>query len=449
MKKNLKRVFSISLALAMTAGMLTGCGSSTSSTEGTVTDNATETTADKKNVTLTFGSHQSGLPTSGIVQDLAKEFEAETGIKIDFQISPDAQWRDLIKVKLDSGEAPDIMCVDTPIGLQSSLHMDQYCVELTDQDWVGRMDDSAISAVSVADKTYGITFPGAKMYFYLYNKDIFHQLGLEIPTNYEEFKTVCQTIQDAGITPIYEATTNGWHQVLPLFETGGLWLQQDADMYEKLNANEIDLDGIPALLAIITQLDECAKAGYFGDDYLSNAWENAREAMATERCAMTIGELGFRGQIEADYPEFDADQKLGAFVMPWGDNQVIGVNPASNAYFINKESKYAEEAKQFFEFLARPENLQKRLDGQPELSALCWSEITSKYSEEDQAFLDSLEKANVVQTSVNYIDSQWMDVGKDLESMYTGALTPQEVLDTIKNRRIEQAELQKDLGWVK
>lgn len=438
MKKNFKRILGVSLAVVMAAGSLAGCGS-----EG----EGGESKDGKKAVTLTFGSHQSGLPNSGIVQDLAKEFEEETGIKIDFQISPDAQWRDLVKVKLDSGEAPDIVCVDTPIGLASSIHMDQYGVELTEEEWVSRMDESARSAVSVDGKTYGITFPGAKMYFYLYNKDIFNELGLEVPSTYEEFKDVCQKILDAGITPIYEATTNGWHQVLPLFETGGLWLEQDADMYDKLNANEIDLDEIPSLLTILEELDECAKAGYFGSDYLSNAWENAKEAMATETCAMTIAELGFRGEIEADYPDFKATEKLGAFVMPWGDNQAIGVNPASNAYFINKDSKYVEEAKQFFEFLAKPENLQKRLDGQPELSALCWPEITSKYSEEDQAFLDSLEKANVVQTSVNYIDSQWMDVGKDLEAMYTGAMTPEDVLKTIMDRRTEQAQLQKDPGW--
>ena len=440
MKKMIKRALSLSMAAVMAAAVVTGCGSD--SNTGAAKDG-------KKSVTLTFGSHQSGLPTSGIVQDLAKEFEAETGIKIDFQISPDAQWRDLIKVKLDSGEAPDIICVDTPIGLASSIHMDQYSAELTGQEWVSRMEDSARSAVSVNDKVYGITFPGAKMYFYLYNKDIFSQLGLEAPATYEEFRTVCQTIQDSGTTPVYEATTNGWHQVLPLFETGGLWLADDPEVYNKLNANEVDLDSIPHLLNIITELDECAKAGYFGDDYLSNAWENAKEAIATERCAMTIAELGFRGEIEADYPDFKATEKLGAFVMPWDDNKAVGVNPASNAYFINKDSKYVEEAKQFFEFLAKPENLQKRLDGQPELSALCWPEIKSKYSDEDQKFLDSLTKANVVQTSVNYIDSQWMDVGKDLEAMYTGAMTPQDVLDTILRRRTEQAELQKDPGWVK
>lgn len=439
MKRKVKEVVSLALAAGLVVGLIAGCstGKESGSTEG------------KKQVTLTFGSHQSGLPTSGIVQELAKDFETETGIKIDFQISPDAQWRDLIKVKLDSGEAPDIICVDTPIGLASSLHMDQYCPELTDQPWVSRIEKTTLASVSVKDKVYGITFPGAKMYFYLYNKDIFKKLGLSVPTTYKEFLSVCQTLKEAGYTPIYEATTNGWHQVLPLFETGGLWLNQDPDMYEKLNENKIDFNGIPSLLNIIKQLDECAKAGYFGDDYLSNAWENAKEAMATERCVMTVAELGFRGQIEKEYPDFKATEKLGAFVMPWGDNQEIGVNPASNAYFINKDSKYIEEAKQFFDFLARPENLQKRLDGQPELSALCWPEITSKYSKEDQAFLDSLKKANVVQTSVNYIDSQWMDVGKDLESMYTGAMAPEEVLKTIMERRIEQAKLQKDPGWVK
>ena len=52
--------------------------------------------AQGKAVTLSFGTHQSGLPVSGIVQKLGADFEKESGIKIDFQIVPDAQWRDLL-----------------------------------------------------------------------------------------------------------------------------------------------------------------------------------------------------------------------------------------------------------------------------------------------------------------------------------------------------------------
>lgn len=409
-------------------------------------ETSTDSGGEKKNVTVTFGSHQSGLPTSGVVQELAKEFEAETGIKIDFQISPDAQWRDLIKVKLDAGEAPDIFCADTPINLASSMKFDEYCVPLNEQEWVSRMDENVLPAISIDEKVYAITFPGKKMYFYVYNKEIFENLGLEIPTNYEEFKNVCQTILDSGTTPIYEGTTNGWHQVLPLFESGGLYQQNHQDLYRKLNANEMDLDDIPELLTIIKQLKECAELGYLGNDYLSNSVENAKEAIATEKAAMFISESAWRNEILADYPDFDIN-KLGIFVIPWGDNQHIGVNPASNAYFINKESKNSDEALQFFEFLARPENLQKRLDGQPGLSEVCWPEIPGRYSEEDQAYIDAHDKGLVVQVAVNYIDSQWMDVGKDLESMYTDALTPEGVLETIMNRRHEQAKLQKDPAW--
>jgi len=439
MKKIITKVFSLTMVAVLSVGMLTGCGNKNENTtnEGT-----------KKNVTLTFGSHQSGLPNSGVVQELAVEFEKETGIKVDFQISPDAQWRDLIKVKLDSGEAPDIFCADTPISLASSMKFEEYAVPVTDQEWVSRIDKNVLPAISINDKVYGITFPGKKMYFYIYNKEIFANLGLEVPTTYEELKNVCQTIKDAGIIPIFEGTTNGWHQVLPLFESGGLYQKNHEDLYNKLNANETDLDQIPELLTIISQLKESAELGYFGEDYLSNSVENAKGAIATEAAAMFISESAWRDEVKVEYPDFDTS-KLGIFVMPWGDNQVIGVNPASNAYFINKDSKNVEEATLFFEFLARPENLQKRLDGQPGLSEVCWPEIKGKYSAEDQAYIDAHEKATVMQVGVNYIDSQWMDVGKDLESMYTGSLTPEGVLDTIMNRRTEQAELQKDPSWVK
>lgn len=437
MYARIKRALCAALTLTCTAGLLIGCGS----------DKEESSKGSAKKVTLTFGSHQSGLPTTGTVQELAKDFEKETGIKVDFQISPDAQWKDLVRVKLNSGEAPDILCIDTPVHMTSSVRVDEYCVDLSDQEWVGRMEENAKKAVSVDGKTYGITFPGAKMYFYLYNKDIFADLGLEAPKTYEEFKNACKTIKEAGITPIYEATTNGWHQVLPLFETSGLWTKTDKNVFDKLNANEVMLEDMQSILTILEQMNECAQAGYFGEDYLSNAWENAGEAMASGKCAMTIAELGFRGQIEADYPDFKASEKLGAFVMPWGDNTGIGVKPAANAYFINKDSKYTEEAKQFFEFLARPENLEKRLEGQTNLNDLCWPEIKGRYTEEDQAYIDSLEKTTVAQSAVDYIDFQWMDIGKDMEAMFTGAMTPEDVLHALVERRNEQAKLQNDPGW--
>ena len=124
-----------------------------------------------KNVTLSFGTHQSGIPSCGVLQDLAGQFEEETGIKIDFQVSPDAQWRDLLKVKLDSGEAPDIFCVDAdPLSLYSRVRPDETCVDLSGEEWVNRMADYAKECVSYDDKIYAIRFAEPKLNFYNYNK---------------------------------------------------------------------------------------------------------------------------------------------------------------------------------------------------------------------------------------------------------------------------------------
>ncbi len=402
----------------------------------------------KKAVTLTFGTHQSGLPISGIVQQLGADFEKETGIKIDFQIVPDAQWRDLLKAKIQAGEAPDIFCADAdPLSLYDRVRPDTNCIDLTSQEFVKRMDASVLPAVSYQKKVYGITFPGAKIWVYFYNKEIFAKLGLKIPTTYAEFKAVSAKIQASGVVPVYEALQNGWHQVLPLFETGPLYQAAIPDLYNKLNANTYNIKSIPQLKTVITQIKEFADLGYYGKDFMSNSIEGDYKAIADGKAAMVLEGIGWGAQLENDFPAMKG--KVGIFIMPWADNQIIGINPSSNAYFGNAKSKNQKEILQFFAFLARHDNLQKRLDGDPGSLALCWSEIKDKYPVEYSTYLGKHKSGTVMQAAVKYVDSQWMDVGKDLEAMYAGSLTVDQVLQTIADRRDQQAKLQKDTAWKK
>ena len=430
------------IIVGLITSIFAGCGK-----EEEVVNQVVKKAKVSKEVTLTFGIHQSGLPSSGILEELAADFEKETKIKIEFQVSPDVGWDDLIKEKLASKEAPDIICADSePLSMYSKFDPENNLVALDDQEWVSRMDSSVLPSISYKDRVYGITFAGPKMYAYLYNKQIFSDLGLEIPTTYEEFKTVCQTIKDAGIIPIYEATTSGWHQVLPVYENAGLYTQNNMELFEKLNTNQISLADIPGMLKIITQMKEFADLGFYGEDYLTNTVEDAKQAIATRKAAIFLSEAGWANEVETDYPEFSASN-LGIFAMPWGDNQTIGVNPASNAYFINANSEYIEEAKLFFEFLSRPENLQRRLDGQTGLLQLCWPEINSKYPAEYDEYLNSKEKELVMQVGVKYVATGFMDMGADLVKMYEGKIMPEDVINAAQQRREEQANLLKDATW--
>ena len=184
-----KRSLSLLIAIVVVMTLLVGCGTSGAPKETTTTENEGETV--KSDVTLTFGAHQSGMPTSGIVQKLAEEFEAETGIKVDFQITPDDQWRDLLKAKLDSGEAYDIMCVDAdPLSLYSRINPEENCVDLSNEEWASRIDPIVVPGLSYENKLYGIQFNGTRISTTFYNKDVFEKLNLEVPKTFDEFKTV-------------------------------------------------------------------------------------------------------------------------------------------------------------------------------------------------------------------------------------------------------------------
>jgi len=53
----------------------------------------------------------------------------------------------------------------------------------------------------------------------------------------------------------------------------------------------------------------------------------------------------------------------------------------------------------------------------------------------------------VLQTAVNYINPQWIDMGQDIVAMMTGAVTPEQVLETIDGRRADMARAASDPGW--
>lgn len=452
----MKKVIACTLTALLICGALAGCVTtpSASAPAAPVTEapsapasavaEQTATPA-KQNITLTFGSHQSGLPTSGIVQTIALEYEQKTGVKIDFQITPDAQWKDVIKTKLSTGEAPDIFCVDSGITIEAEYRVTKNCAELTGESWVSRMDSSVLPMVSADDKVYGITFPGYKVWWYYYNKKIFNDLGLKVPVNYQQFKEVCAAIKATGVTPIYEAVQDGWHQQLPIYELGGLYASKYPNLYGDLNTHKKTLNDIPELKTVVTQMQEFQKLGYFGTDYMSNSVSNGEKAFADGKAAMVLDGFGWEQQTNTDFPETTGN--IGFFVMPWADNQVLGVNPSSNAYFINVNSKYVKEAKEFFDYLAKPEVLKQRLDGDPSALALCWPEISPKYPQAYTDYINSLQKGLVVQAAFNYSGVQWMDVGKDVAAMYSGALTPDALVKNMQDRIDSQAKLMKDPSW--
>ncbi len=399
-------------------------------------------------VTLTYLVSQDWIRDAEM--ELAKQFEAETGIHIDFQIVPSDQYFNVLTTKLNTGEATDIFGGQSgKTDIKVLYDVEKNAVPLTGEEWVQRMNPLSVDQVSLNGIPYGLTIwdTTGGSWVIAYNKDIFADLGLSVPTTYKEFKAVNQAILDAGITPIYEPVSDGWHHVLWFLEIGPAYEAANSGLADALNANETKFADDPTMLLAVQQLQETYELGYFGEDALSNTFVDTEKAMASGEYAMTVNRLALGEQVEAAYPDVSADT-FGYFVIPLADNQIWNINPAAPSKFIYSGSENIEAAKAYFEFLTRPENLQYLLDNEPAFTMLSFSGMDVELSPEQQAFVDTYTKQGTVyQTAVNYVNPQWMEIGKDITAMFTGAATPEDLLNSIDQRRADMATTAEDPAW--
>lgn len=444
------------LILSACAGGTDGTAASTSDETGgpetteAVPSDATESTqAETEAVTITYLASQNWVLDSE--RALADQFETETGIHVDFQIVPADQYFSVLQTKLEAGgEGIDIFggqSGKTDIALQ--LGVEENAVPLTDEEWVQRMNPLSTEQISLDGTVYGLTIwdTVGGSWVLVYNKQIFADNGIEVPTTYEEFSAACDTLLDAGVTPIYEPISDGWHHVLWFAELGPTYAANSPDLVDELNTNQVDMASDTTMQLVLSQLNELYGNGCFGENALSDEFANTEAMMASGDYAMTVNRLGLPAQIESAYPEASADG-FGFFLMPLADNQIWNVNPAAPSKFIYSGSGHIDEAKAYFEFLTRPDNLQFTLDNEEQFVLLNFDDVTAELTAEQQAFVDAYpEQGTVLQTAVNYVNPQWVEMGQDIVAMLTGAETPEQVLETIDGRRAEMATAASDPGW--
>lgn len=186
MKK--KRLLAVLMAAAMTFS-LAACGSGGSgnaSGEGESESGGTQT------ITMLV---QQSRNFDGL-QEMIKKLEEDENIVIDVQVVPDDEALNMIKMKLNSGECPDLIDYNVP-AIYDIVDPAENFADMSDEEWVSKLK---IRENVTADdgKIYGFPFlsvPG--VHGFIYNKDVFEQCGItEEPATWEEFLDVCQTIKD-------------------------------------------------------------------------------------------------------------------------------------------------------------------------------------------------------------------------------------------------------------
>jgi raffinose/stachyose/melibiose transport system substrate-binding protein len=387
-------------------------------------------------------------------EDLAKAFTKETGVEIEWQVNPSAQHHDLLKTKLNAGEGPDIFWIQSnKWTVKTDIDAPKNCIDFSKETWVKTMPPAKIESVSYNGKVYGqgyfvkgVSFP------IIYNKTLFKELGLSVPRTYVEFKKACEAIKAKGVVPVYECVPAGWHHVLWVMQIGDRFSELQPGIVDKLNANKAKLSDVMGFKTAIVQLQEMVKKGYFGTDYMDNSYDNWASNLATRKAAMFVQKSGEINTLSKDYPA--CKDEFGAFLIPLVDAQTAQADPNGPARFGYSKSKYQKEIKQYFAFLARKENIQYKLDHTPSMTAIDVADsvgIEQHYLPAEKELFASIPKSKgtgiIWQDSVSYVNDQWMDVGKDLASMFMGQMTPDQVISAIDERRAKIAKAAGDPAW--
>lgn len=401
-------------------------------------------------ITLSYMASQNWVTQAEM--DLGARFEEETGIHIDYQIVPADQYFTLLQTRLNTGEATDIFGGQSGVtDLIINYNVEENAVDLSDQAWVAQMDPLVLAQSTVNDKVYGLTLWNTlgTTWVINYNKTIFEEQGLSVPSSYEEFKSICESLLSVGIIPVFEPIAAGWHHVLWFPELGPRYEEVSPGLADQLNSNEATFADNPTMLTVVEQLDELYNMGCFGDNALADTYEYLPEALASGEYAMAVANLTNPQVVAAAFPDVSADT-FGFFVIPLADNQNLNINPAGPTKFIYSGSEHIDEAKQYFDFLTRPENLQYIIDNDPNMPTLPFEGLTFNLLPSQQEFLDSFpaeRRGTVYQTAVNYVNPQWMDIGQDLTAVFIGDIEPAEVLVRIDERRAEMAQTANDPAW--
>ena len=403
--------------------------------------------AQDSDVTLVYLASQGWIKDAEM--ELAEQFEAETGIHIDYQIIPADQYFNILQTRLTTGEGIDIFGGQSGVtDLQIIYDVEQNAVDLSDEEWISRADPLSVAETTLNGVTYGLTIWDTRggIFDIVYNTAIFEEYGLEIPSSYEDFRSICETLLANDIVPIYEPISDGWHHVLWFPELGARYEEVTPGLADALNNNEATFADNETMLAVIEQLNELYNMGCFGEFALSDAVSDQAELLSTSEYAMTVGTLDLPSRIESDFG-VPADQ-FGFFVMPLADNQNLNQNPGGPSKFIYSGSEHIDEAKAYLNFLASPESLQYLIDNDDSIASLNFSGLENQFTEAQQEFFDTYTNRGAgYQVIVSYVNPQWMEMGSDLSAMFIGDIEPINVLQNIDQRRAEMAAAANDPAW--
>ncbi|MEI3368368.1 MAG: ABC transporter substrate-binding protein [Clostridium sp.] len=266
----------------------------------------------------------------------------------------------ILKTRFIKEDYPDIVAIGGDVNYSNFLDADLF-MDVSDFEGVKNIKQSYLDMEKELEFTphegiYGLPY-AANAAGILYNEDMFVEHGWEIPETWDEFITLCDTIEEEGIVPIYLGFKDTWTCLAPWNALAvGL---TDSDVYNQVNKGnttfEKEYKEVAEKMKMLLNYAEPNPYAY--------SYNDACTAFARGEAAMyTIGSYAVP-QIKSVNP----DMNINSFTFPANESKEDNVlNSGIDFNFaVMKESSEKKEAiYEVLSFLYEDETIQIYLDDQ-------------------------------------------------------------------------------------
>ena len=355
-----KKVLSLLLCTAMAMSTLAGCGSK---------EEATQAEASKEVVESKEEAGTTDAPAEKVVLDIYAQYaDDDTKVPYDYALEklaeayPNVELNLIVQAQDDgttlktmaaTGQLPDIFQANTDI--INTLKATNQVMLLNDvADKTGFSDRLFDSCESLAydeeGNMYAFPYAGDEYVLWYYNKALFAENNLEVPTTYEELVNCINVFTAKGIVPLAIFGQEGWitsamfDAVATRYAAGGI------KALDTKSASITD-DGY---VKAANKLAELTAAGLFQTDATTTNYDQASELFLSGKAAMFLN-----GQWYIE----DATKTLGENVdwmfYPAEDaasyeagKTVLAGGGSTSGYAVNPDSENAELAAEVAAFIS-------------------------------------------------------------------------------------------------
>ncbi len=299
-------------------------------------------------VKLTMGSWRSDDAEK--VQALLDKYKELTGVEITFQPTVSDQYNATLRLQLDNGTGPDLY-YSRSYAVGQELFDAGFSMDCTDIPGVKEnFPESALDAWQTPDgKVFAVPFAAVSQVIY-YNKTLFADNGLEVPTTFEELMAVSKAFKEKGIEPFANGIASNWDilecvylGMLPNY-VGGADQRALYESGEKKMNDEAFLKSLKDFAELAQYLPE-------GFESLTNS--DGPAMLGLGRAAMFIDGSWTCGT----FADYGVEWGAIAFPAPEGATPAMCFHPDMGIAG-NNATKHPEEVKAFLAWLATPEGAQ-------------------------------------------------------------------------------------------